>query len=76
MDREQIIKFIHNRVESVKDFFNRMKQAIINTFQKINELHEGKERPKNVTNVQDYLDKKKKSEPFYKAVNGNKKPWE
>lgn len=76
MDKEQFIKSIHNIVESVKYFFNRMKQAITNILKNIDESNESKERPKNVTNVHDFLEKKKKSEPFYKAVNGNKKPWE
>lgn len=76
MDKEQIIKSIQNIVKSVKDAFNRIKRFVFDAFQRGYQLNDNKEQPKNVSNIHEYLEKKKKSEPFYKAVNGNKKPWE
>lgn len=35
-----------------------------------------KERPKQVASMHDYIEKKKRSEPFYKASQKNRKPWE
>lgn len=62
------------------EWFKQLRDGFIKFFtdvwEKIKSLFIKKERPKNVTDVHDYLEEKKKSKPFYKAVNGNRKPWE
>ena len=69
MNKEALITF-------VKDFINGVKSLWNDLIKDIKKLFPNKSRPKKVTSVHDYLEKKKKSEPFYKAVNGQRKPWE
>lgn len=62
--------------KTVLKIWNDLKEGIRKLGDKIKEYFSTKERPKQVTSMADYLEQKKNSEPFYKAVKKNRKPWE
>lgn len=62
--------------EAVLKAWRNLKEQVRELFDSVMEHFSTKERPKDVKDVYDYLEQKKKSEPFYKALNSNRKPWE
>lgn len=62
--------------KAVLKAWRSLKERLRKLFDAVMEHFSTKERPKQVTSMYDYLEQKKKSEPFYKALNSNKKPWE